>query len=222
MCTIRCGLATEIMSNEICFEGCSKMKKVSSRLRDTNKLSVGRFKIEGLTKMNCYFKTGSTLPQLLDFKLRIGISGFFDPEFRREDSDPHLYTCTDKSLTILKEYVYFSLDCIIVKYGNPGKYLFLNQIFIFKINYGYRSTIYMVSTFIHLKYFQKLIINNILIWYLLSSKFCCREDYCPNGRKKFEKAKDFGNSWYTFKQKCFYSRPSFYKLGEKLNSIYLN
>ena len=226
-----CGLVTGGISNEVCLESCSKAKKVPSRFRGMSKLSVSQCKIEDLTQVNYCFKTGSTLPQLVDIKLGIRTSGFSDLEFRRVDSDPRLYTCTDKNLFILAEYFQFLLDCIIVQYGNPRKYLKLNLIFIkIKVtfifisttNYGYLSIFYTLNTFTNLKYFHKIKVYTILNLHQFFSRLYCQEVYCQDGVKKSEKSKDLGNSWCTYRRKYFYNRPGFYKLGEKLNSVYLN
>ena len=48
-CTERGGLVTGGTSNEACFEGCNKMKKVLSYPRGTSKLSVSQCEKEGLT-----------------------------------------------------------------------------------------------------------------------------------------------------------------------------
>jgi hypothetical protein len=53
-------------------------------------------------KKNCSFKTGLTLPCQVNFKAGVDISGFFGIEFKKEDSEPRLYTCTDKNFVILK------------------------------------------------------------------------------------------------------------------------
>ena len=47
--TERGGLVTGGTSNEVCFEGCNEMKKVSSCQRGMSKLSVSQFKNKGLT-----------------------------------------------------------------------------------------------------------------------------------------------------------------------------
>ena len=122
-CIERGGLVTGGTSNEVCFEGCNKMKKLSSWQKGMSKLSVSQYKSKGLTRVNSYYKTGPTLPQRANKKLRECIFSFSDPGFRREDSGLSIHTCTKKSLIFLREFVYSTPDYIIVKYGNSGKYL---------------------------------------------------------------------------------------------------
>jgi hypothetical protein len=78
----RDGLVTEGTFNEVWFEGCNKMKKVSSCHKGMSKLSASQNKLLGLTQVNSYFYTGSTLPCHDNDMLRKCIFSFSDPEFR--------------------------------------------------------------------------------------------------------------------------------------------
>ena len=68
------------------LEGCNKMKKVSSCQIDMSKLSLSPYKSKGVTRVNFYSKTGLTIPQRDNKKLRECVFSFSDPSFRREDS----------------------------------------------------------------------------------------------------------------------------------------
>jgi len=103
----RDGLVTGGTFNEVCFEGCNEMKKVSSCHKDMSKLSESHNRVLGLTQVNSYFYTGPTLPQRDNDMLRECIFSFSDPEFRREDSGLSIHTCTEKSLILLCGFVFF-------------------------------------------------------------------------------------------------------------------
>lgn len=78
----RDGLVTGLTFNEVWFEGCNEMKKVSSCHKGMSKLSESQNKVLGLTQVNSYFYTGSTLPQCDNDMLRECIFSFSDPGFR--------------------------------------------------------------------------------------------------------------------------------------------
>jgi hypothetical protein len=59
----RDGLVTEDTFNEMWFEGCNEMKKVSSCLKGTSKLFDSENKVLGLTRVISHFYIGSTLSQ---------------------------------------------------------------------------------------------------------------------------------------------------------------
>lgn len=80
--TERGGLVTGGIFNEMWFEGCNKMTKVSSCQRDMSKLSISQCKSKGLMQMNSCYKTGTTLPQRDNKKLRGCTFSFSDPRFR--------------------------------------------------------------------------------------------------------------------------------------------
>lgn len=73
--------------------------------QNSNKCSWILPDIKGLMKKNCHVKTGIALPRQINVKLEVDISGFFEVEFKREDSDPRLCTCTDRNFTILKSAI---------------------------------------------------------------------------------------------------------------------
>jgi RNA-directed DNA polymerase len=221
LCTERDGLVTGSTLNEVCFEGCSKMKKMSSCQRGMSTLSVSLYKSKGLTQVNSYFKTGSTLLQRDNRKLRKCIFSFSDPGFRREDSGLSIYTCTKKNLIFLFEFAYSTLDYIIVKCGNPEKYCSSNLIF---ISYNYLSIFYILNTLLNLKCFFIFKVYDVLNWNQSFSRrpTACQEIFCQDGGKKFEKANSFGNSWHTSYSNLNIKKPNLLKFGEKLNSIYLN
>jgi group II intron reverse transcriptase/maturase len=215
-CAKRGGLVTEDTFNEMCFEGCNEMKKVSSCHKDMSKLSVSQSKL-GLTRVNSCFNTGSTLPQRDNNKLRECIISFSDPGFRREDSGLSIHTCTKKNLIILRESVFLTPDCIIIKCGNSGKHCSLNAIF---LNYSYLNIFHILNILLSLKrFFFAFKVFDVLDLNQSTSRrrLDCQEILCQNGGKKFEKANGLGNSWHTSIKK-----PNLFKLGNKLNSIYLN
>jgi RNA-directed DNA polymerase len=219
--TERDGLATGGISNEVCFEGCSKMKKISSCRKDMSKLSVSQNKRKCLTQVNSYYQAGSTLPQHDNCKLRECIISFSDLGFRREDFGLSIHTCTEKNLNFLSEFAYSTLDYIIVKCGNPGKYCSLNLII---TDYSYLSIFYTLSTLSNLKCFFTSKVYNILS---LNQNFsrrlqACQEVFCQDGGKKREEANGLGNSWHTFYWDFSFKKPNLLKFGEKLNSLYLN
>ena len=78
----RDGLVTGGTFNEVWFEGCNKMKKVSSCHKGMSKLSESQNRVLGLTQVNSYLYTGSTLPQRDNDMLRECIFSFSDPGFR--------------------------------------------------------------------------------------------------------------------------------------------
>jgi hypothetical protein len=212
----RGGLVTEGTFYEMCFEGCNEMKKVSSCHKDMSKLSVSQSKL-GLTRVNSCFNTGSTLPQRDNNKLRECIISFSDPGFRREDSGLSIHTCTKKNLIILRESVFLTPDCIIIKCGNSGKHCSLNAIF---LNYSYLNIFHILNILLSLKrFFFAFKVFDVLDLNQSTSRRClyCQEILCQNGGKKFEKANGLGNSWHTSIKK-----PNLFKFGNKLNSIYLN
>lgn len=146
--TERVGLVTGGAFNEVYLEDCNKMKKVSSCQTDISKLSLSPYKSKGVTQVNFYFKTGSTLPQRDNIKLRECIFSFSDSKFRREDSGLSIHTCTRKRLIFLYEFAQSTLDYIIVKCGNPGKGYSL----IF-VSYSYLSIFNTLNTLSNLKRF---------------------------------------------------------------------
>lgn len=103
----RDGLVTGSTFNEVWFEGCNEMKKVPSCHKGRSKLSESQNRVLGLTQVNFYFYTGSTLPQRGDDMLRVCIFSFSDPGFRREDSGLSIYTCTKKILILLCGFAFF-------------------------------------------------------------------------------------------------------------------
>ena len=212
----RGGLVTEGTFNEMCFEGCNEMKKVSSCHKGRSKLSESQNKVLGLTRVNSCFYTGTTLPQRGNIKLRKCIISFSDSEFRREDSGLSIYTCTEKSLILLREFVFLTPDYIIIKCGNPGKYFSL-ILTLFK--HSYLNIFHTLNILSNLKCFCSVQVCNILDLHQIISRrrLDCQELVCQNGGKKLEKANDLSNSRYTS-----FMKPNFYKFGNKLNSIYLN
>lgn len=214
--TERVGLVTGNMSNEICFEGCNEMKKVSSCQRGMSKLSESQCNNIGLTRVNSYYKTGPTLLQHGNKKLRECIFSFSDPGFRRKDSGLSIHTCTKKSLKFLREFVCSTPDYIIIKCGNPGKDCFNLIVFI----YSYLNIFYTLNILLNLKRVFILKVYGVLS---LNQSFSrrrlhCQEILCQNGGKKFEKANGLGNSRHTS-----INKPNLFKFGKKkLNSIYLN
>ena len=217
----RDGLATGGASNEVYFEGCSEMKKMSSCQKDMSKLCASPYDSKGVTQVNSCFKTGPTLPQRDNNMLRKCIFSFSDPEFRREDSGLSIHTCTKKHLILLFEFAHSTQDYIIVKYGNPGQHR--SSILIF-INYGYLSIFYTLNILSNLKCFPISKVYNILGLNQICSRqrITCQEFFCRNGGKKFEEANGLGNFRYTFNVVLCIMKPNFNKFGEKLNSIYLN
>lgn len=117
----RDGLVTKGTFNEMLFEGRNEMKKVSSCHKGMSKLSESQNRVLGLTQVNSYFYTGSTLPQRDKEMLRGWFSSFSETKFRREDSGLSIHTCTEKSLIFLCGFAFFLLtpDYIIIKCGNP-------------------------------------------------------------------------------------------------------
>lgn len=212
----RDGLVTGGTFNEVWFEGCNKMKKVSSCHRGMSKLSESQNRVLGLTQVNSYLYTGSTLLQRDNDMLRECIFSFSDPGFRREDSGLSIYTCTEKSLILLCGFVFLTPDYIIIKCGNLGKYCSLNAFF---FKYSYLNIFHTLNILSSLKCFCNVKVCYILDLHQTILRRClnCQETVCQNGGKKFEKANDLGNSRYTS-----FMKPSFYKFGNKLNSIHLN
>jgi len=213
----RDGLVTGGTFNEVCFEGCNEMKKVSSCHKDMSKLSESHNRVLGLTQVNSYFYTGPTLPQRDNDMLRECIFSFSDPEFRREDSGLSIHTCTEKSLILLCGFVFFlTPDYIIIKCGNPGKYC---SLIVFLLKYSYLNIFHTLNILSSLKCFCNVKVCDILdLHQTISRRYLnWQETVCQNGGKKFEKANDLGNSRCTS-----FTKPSSYKFGNKLNSIYLN
>lgn len=133
------------------LEGCNKMKKVSSHHTDMSKLSLSPYKSKGVTQVNFYYKTGPTLPQRDDKKLRECVFSFSEFGFRREDSGLSIHTCTRKRLIFLFEFAHSTLDYIIVKCGNPGK----DYSLIF-VSYSYLSIFFTLKYIIKSKTFSHL------------------------------------------------------------------
>ena len=73
-------LVTKGTFNEMWFEGCNEMKKVSSCHKGMSKLFESQKKVLGLTRVNFCFYTGSTLSQLGSVKLGKCIISFSDPD----------------------------------------------------------------------------------------------------------------------------------------------
>ena len=219
--TERGGLVTGSTSNEVYFEDCSEMKKVLSCQKNMSKLSVSLYNSNGVTQVNFYYKTGSTLPQHDSKKLRECIFSFSDSGFRREDFGLSIHTYTEKHLLILYEFVYSTQNYIIVKCGNSGQYH--SSIIIF-INYSYLSIFHTLNTLLNLKYFPIFKVYNILGLNQILSRhpIICQETFCQNGGKKFEEANGLDNSWYTSNFVLCIKKPNLLKFGEKLNSIYSN
>ena len=168
--------------------------------------------------MNSCYKTGPTLPQHDNKKLRECTFSFSDPGFRRKDSGLSIHTCTKKNLIFLREFAYSTPDYIRIKCGNPGKYCNLNSIFFIFI-YSYLNIFYTLNILPNLR---RVFISKVYSVLSLNQSFSrrcfyCREILCQNGGKKFEKANGLDNSRHTSIKK-----PSFLKFGKKLNSIHLN
>ena len=217
--TERVGLVTRGTFNDVYFEGCNEMKKVSSCQKDTSKLSLSLYRSKGVTRVNFYSKTGPTLPQRVNIKLRECIFSFSDSGFRREDFGLSIQTCTRKHLTFLYEFTNSTLDYFIVKYGNPGKHYNLNF-----ISYSYPSIFYTLNTLSILTCFPIFKVYDVLGLNQIFPKLyaVCQEPFCQNGGKKFEEANSQGNSWHTSYGALSIMKPNLFKFGERLNSIYLN
>lgn len=212
----RDGLATGSTSNEVCFEGCSKMKKISSCQKDMSKLSVSSYNSKSVTQVNSCYKMGPTLPQRDNKKLRECIFSFSDSEFRREDSGLSIHSYTKKHFILLFEFTYLTQNYIIVKCGTPGQYYSLILIF---INYSYMSIFYTLNALLNLKCFSISKAYNVLG---LDQTFSRQRGICQNGGKKFKKANGLNNFWHTSSFALCIKKPNLLKFGEKLNLIYLN
>lgn len=214
----RDGLVTEFTFNKMWTEGCNEMKKMSSCHKGMSKLSESQNQVLSLTRVNSFFYTGSTLPQHDNNKLRKCIISFSGPEFRREDSGLSIYTCTEKSLTLLRRFIFFSLtsDYIIIKYGNPGKYSSLTLIF---FKHSYSNIFHTLNILSSLKCCCSIKVYNILgLHQTISRRHSdCQEVACRNGGKKLEKANGLGNSRYTFS-----TQSNVFIFENMLNSLYLN
>lgn len=112
--------------------------------------------------------------------------------------------------------LFFDPDYIIIKCGNLGKYCSLN---VFLLRYSYLNIFYILNILSSLKCFCNVKVCYILDLHqiILRRYLNCQEIVCQNGGKKFEKANDLGNSRYTS-----FTKPSYYKFGNKLNWINLN
>ena len=212
----RDGLVTGGTFNEVWFEGCGEMKNVSSCHKGISKLSESQNKVLGLTQVNSYFYTGSTLPQRGNIKLRKCIISSSDPGFRRGDSGLSIYTCTEKSLILLREFIFLTPDYIIIKYGNFEKYCSLS-IILFK--HSYLNISHTLNILSDLKCFYSVKVCSILDLHQIISRrrLDLQELVCQNGGKKLEKANDLSNFRYTS-----FMKSNFYRFGNKLNSIYHN
>ena len=167
--------------------------------------------------MNSCFYTGSTLPQRGNIMLRKCIISFSDPGFRWEDSGLSIYTCTEKNLSSLREFVFFlTPDYIIIKCGNPGKCCSLSLTFLKR---SYLNIFHTLNILSNLKCFCSVKVCSILGLHQIISRrrLDFQELVCQNRGKKLEKANDLGNSRYTS-----FMKPNFYKFRNKLNSIHLN
>lgn len=169
--------------------------------------------------MNFYYKTGPTLPQRDDKKLRECVFSFSELGFRREDSGLSIHTCTRKRLIFLFEFAHSTLDYIIVKCGNPGK----DYSLIF-VSYSYLSIFITLNTLSNLKRFPIFKVDYVLGLNLIFSRRynACQEYFCQNGGKKFEKANGLCNFWHNSYGTLNIMKPNLNKFGEKLNSIYFN
>lgn len=204
------------------------MKKMLNQYKDMSKLSVSLVKIESLIQVNYCFKAGPTLLRRIDNQLRGNINGFPDPKYRREDSDPFLNTCTDRSLIIFQGRLYVVLDCIRVKYGNLGKshyllltILYVQRVFIFNniIDYCFLN-IFLIS--INIKCFFYNIIVNALGLDQSFLKGYVQKKYCQDGGKKTEEAIGLDNSSHIYIKNYFYNNVCFFNFKKMLNSEYLN
>lgn len=191
--TERVGLVTGGTFNEVYFEGCNKIKKVSSCQADMSKLSLSPCKSKGVTRVNFYSKTGPTLPQHDNKKLRECVFSFSDSRFKREDSGLSIHTCTRKRLIFLYEFAHSILDYIIVKCGNPGKGYSL-----ILVSYSYLSIFITLNALSNLKRFPTFKVYDVLDLNLIFSSrdTACQESFCQSGCKKFEKTNGLGNSWH--------------------------
>lgn len=186
------------------------MKKMSSCHRDMSKLSESYNKVLGLTQVNFYFNAGSTLPRRDNIMLRKCIISSSNLGLKRRDSGLSIFTCTEKSLILLSEFVFLTLDFIIIKYGNLGRHCTSSLIF---FKHSYLNVFHISNILLNLKCLCSVKVCNILDLHqiILRQRLGFQELICQNGGKKVEKANDLTNFRYTF---C--------KLGNKLNSIYLN
>lgn len=109
-----------------------------------------------------------------------------------------------------------TLEYIIIKCGNPGKYCSLIITFFKR---SYLNIFHILNILSNLKCFCSVKVCNILDLHPIISRrrLDCQELICQNGGKKFEKANYLSNFMYTS-----FMKPNFYKFGNKLNSIYLN